>query len=203
MAPADQARQLAVNLERRRWLDRSPPAHRIDVNTAGAFLGYFVDGQQVLTARTVVGRDDHPTPSIQAPFQRLIANPSWRVPTGIAEKEILPMGAGYMASQDMRVENGRVVQAPGPKNALGQVKFDLEDPYDIYLHDTPAKSNFALDERHRSHGCVRVQNAVDLARRIAAETGKAGDFDNALATTDTAPIELGQTIAVRLLYHPA
>jgi murein L,D-transpeptidase YcbB/YkuD len=203
MAPADQARQLAANLERRRWLSRTPPVHRIDVNTAGAFFGYFIDGSQVHSARTVVGRDDHPTPSIQAAFRRVIANPVWRVPTRIAEKEILPKGRGYLASQHMRFVNGRLVQAPGPKNALGQVKFDVEDPYDIYLHDTPAKALFAETDRHRSHGCVRVEGAVDFARGVADETGKAQAFDEALASQATTPVELGQSIAVRMLYHTA
>jgi len=203
-APSDRARQLAANLERRRWLTRTPPAHRIDVNTAGAFLGYFkAGGPQVWSTLTVVGRDDHPTPSIQAAFHRLIANPPWRVPTDIAEKEIFPKGAAYMARQDMRVEDGRVVQAPGPKSALGLVKFDVEDPYDIYLHDTPSKSLFAARDRHRSHGCVRVKNAVPFARSLAAETGKADEFDQALASQDTREVDLGQSIGVRMLYHTA
>lgn len=203
MAPTDQSRQLAANLERRRWLTRAPPEHRIDVNTAGAFFGYFKPGAPVLTGRTVVGRDDHPTPSIQASFHRLIVNPPWRVPKDIAEKEILPKGAAYMAREDMRIVGDQVEQAPGPKSALGRVKFDVEDPYDIYLHDTPSKALFAAADRHRSHGCVRVENAVAFARGIAAETGNADDFDQALATNDTQPVELGQTIPVRLLYHTA
>jgi murein L,D-transpeptidase YcbB/YkuD len=151
----------------------------------------------------VVGKDDHATPSIEAAFHRLVANPPWRVPKDIAEKEILSKGPDYMAREDMHMEDGQVVQAPGPKSALGLVKFDVEDPYDIYLHDTPSKSWFAAAERHRSHGCVRVQGAVDFARRIAAETGKAEKFDQALASKDTSEVDLGQSIAVRMLYHTA
>jgi murein L,D-transpeptidase YcbB/YkuD len=198
-----QARQLAVNLERRRWLARNPPEHRIDANTAAAFLGYFKPGQPVWATRTVVGRADHQTPSIQPAFHALVANPPWRVPMDIAKKEILPKGAAYMRREDMRIVDGLVEQAAGPKSALGQVKFDVEDPYDIYLHDTPAKSLFALPERHRSHGCVRVQHAVAFARNIAAETGKGDAFDQALASKDTRSVELGQSIAVRTLYHTA
>ena len=198
--PAAQVRQLAVNLERRRWLNRTPPAHRIDVNTAAAYLK---PGAPAVTTRVVAGRDDHPTPSIEAAFRRLIANPPWRVPDDIAQKEIVPKGQAYIASQDMSYVDGHLQQAAGPKSALGRVKFDVEDPFDIYLHDTPAKSLFAVDDRHRSHGCVRVQNAVDFARGIAAETGKAEDFDQALASTDTTTVELGQSIPVRTLYHTA
>ena len=198
---SDQVRHLAVNLERRRWLNRAPPVHRIDVNTAGAFLNYFKPGSPTVSARVIVGRDDHPTPSIEAAFKRLIANPPWRVPDDIAQKEILPKGQAYLESQDMSWVDGHLQQAAGPKSSLGRVKFDVEDAYDIYLHDTPAKSLFAAEDRHRSHGCVRVQNAVDFARDIAAETGKADELDQALATTYTSQVELGQSIAVRMLYH--
>jgi murein L,D-transpeptidase YcbB/YkuD len=125
------------------------------------------------------------------------------VPDDIAQREVFPKGDGYMASQDMHMEDGHVVQAPGPKSALGLVKFDVEDPYDIYLHDTPSKSLFAASERHRSHGCVRVQNAVAFGRGIAAETGKGDAFDRALASQDTSEVDLGQSIPVRLLYHTA
>lgn len=202
-APADVGPQLSVNLERRRWLNRAPPAHRIDVNTAAAVLAYVRPEAAMTSLRVVAGREDHPTPSIEATFHKLIANPPWRVPTDIAENEILPKGPQYMASQDMHWVNGRLEQAAGPKSALGRVKFDVEDPFDIYLHDTPDKWFFALPDRHRSHGCVRVENALDFARSIAAETGKADGFEQALASSDTTEVDLGQTIPVRMLYHTA
>ena len=203
MAPADQARQLAANLERRRWLSRTPPIHRIDVNTAVAFFDYLKPDAPILAGRTVVGRAKQPTPSIQAAFHRLIANPPWRVPQDIAEKEILPKGRGYLAREHMRFVGDRLEQAPGPKSALGRVKFDVEDPYDIYLHDTPSKALFRAHDRHRSHGCVRVEDAVTLARGIAAETDKADAFDQALGSAGTREVELDQSIPVRMLYHTA
>jgi murein L,D-transpeptidase YcbB/YkuD len=203
-AVTGQARQLAANLERRRWLDRTPPEHRIDVNIATCMLAYMRPGQAPGIIHVVTGAPDHQTPCIEASFEQLVVNPPWRVPKEIAAKEILPKGAGYMAREDMHiVEGGMVEQRPGPKSSLGQVKFDLKDPYDIYLHDTPAKAWFARPERHRSHGCVRVENAVAFARSIAAETGRAEDFDKALATKDTHSVALGQTIPARLFYHTA
>jgi murein L,D-transpeptidase YcbB/YkuD len=203
IALAGSSRQLAANLERRRWLNRSPPAHRIDVNTAGAFLVYLRPSAAPLAARAVVGRLSDPTPSIQGSFRKLVANPPWRVPTDIARKEILPKGRGYLAREQMRFVDGLLEQRPGPRGALGRVKFDVQDPYDIYLHDTPEKKLFALPERHRSHGCVRVENAVDLARLIAGEHGKADAFDKALASKETADVDIGETIPVRMLYHTA
>jgi murein L,D-transpeptidase YcbB/YkuD len=203
-APAGaSARDLAANLERRRWLSRSPPATRIDVNTSGAFLAYIRPNTAPVALRVVAGREDHETPSIQASFHQLIANPKWRVPMSIARKEIFPKGRAYMRREHMRIVNGAVEQAAGPRNSLGLVKFDLVDPYEIYLHDTPAKPLFDLPERHKSHGCVRVQNALDFARLLAGETGKTDDFDKALASGRTSSVDIGRSIPVRMLYHTA
>jgi murein L,D-transpeptidase YcbB/YkuD len=79
----------------------------------------------------------------------------------------------------------------------------MQDRYAIYLHDTPAKALFASDARHRSHGCVRVERAVEFARMLAQERGKAAAFDSALASGETTTVALGESIPVRLLYHTA
>ncbi|HSK39198.1 MAG TPA: L,D-transpeptidase family protein [Arenibaculum sp.] len=198
---ADHAQQLAINMERRRWLPREAPAARVDVNTAAAFLNYYRGGNLAHTARVVVGKRGTETPQLQSNMFQLVANPPWNVPAGIAAKEIFPKGAGYLASQNMYVQNGRIIQRPGPKAALGVVKFDLKNPYAIYLHDTPSKSLFASDMRHRSHGCVRVHNAVDFARMLANEHGILGEFDRKMASGDTGAVTLKEQIPVRLLYH--
>lgn len=201
--PADHARQLVLNLERRRWLRREAPATRIDVNTAGAFFTFFRNGAADWSGRTVVGSANRQTPSLQSSFHQLVVNPPWNVPASIARAEIFPRGAGYLRRQNMYVTNGRVVQRPGPTAALGLVKFDMQNPYAIYLHDTPSKSLFARAARHRSHGCVRVENAVDFARHLAGLYGVTDRFEAVLATGDTGVVQLGSDIPVRLLYHTA
>jgi len=201
--PGVHARQLALNLERRRWLSRAPATRRIDVNTAGAFLNYLRDGQVAHTTRVVVGKSDTSTPALGTKMTRLVVNPPWYVPTSIAQKEILPKGSAYLRRENMYVENGRVIQRPGPNAALGEVKFDLDNPYAIYLHDTPSKALFERDERHASHGCVRVQDALGFARMLAEEEGKGAEFDDKLATGKTAVVNFERDIPVRLLYHTA
>lgn len=201
--PTDRARQLVLNLERRRWLRREPPGTRIDVNTAGSFFTYYRDGAQDWSGRTVVGSAKHQTPNLQSSFSQLVVNPPWNVPASIARAEIFPRGAAYRRRQNMYVTGGRVVQRPGPTSALGLVKFDLQNPYAIYLHDTPSKSLFARAARHRSHGCVRVENAVEFARHLAELYGVADRFEAVLATGDTGVVQLGADIPVRLLYHTA
>ena len=100
-------------------------------------------------------------------------------------------------------EGGELVQRPGPKSALGLVKFDLKNDQAIYLHDTPSKAAFALNERHLSHGCVRVDNAVEFAQMVADYAGKREQFEQALASGETKYIALGMQIPVRLMYHTA
>jgi murein L,D-transpeptidase YcbB/YkuD len=199
----DRARILAVNLERRRWLERGPPATRIDVNTAAAELHYWKDGAEKDRRRVVVGQPDWETPELGSPIVRLVANPPWTIPESIAEEEILPKGPAYMAKEHIVMKNGKLVQEPGPKSALGLVKLDMANDEQIYLHDTPAKALFAASERHSSHGCARVENAVEFARLLAQDDGKLDAFDAALATREETPIELSRKIPVRLLYHSA
>jgi len=199
----ERARILAVNLERRRWLDRMPAETRVDVNTAAATLEYWRDGASVHRARVVVGQPGWETPQLLSPMTRLVANPPWTIPEKIAEEEIIPKGADYMARENISEKNGRLIQAPGPKSALGLVKFDMVNNHQIYLHDTPAKALFASTERHSSHGCARVENALDFARMIAADQNLSERFEQALAEGEEQPVNLARAIPVRLLYHTA
>jgi murein L,D-transpeptidase YcbB/YkuD len=99
--------------------------------------------------------------------------------------------------------DGRIVQRSGPDNALGQVKFDMRNDQAIYLHDTPAKALFAENQRHFSHGCVRVQDALGFARMIAEQEGVLDDWEEALAKDEETFVALPREIPVRLLYHTA
>ena len=200
---ADRARQLAVNMERRRWLERNPPATRIDVNTAAALLRYWKDGAQVDERAVIVGQPDWETPQLGSPIFRLVANPTWTVPKSIEEEEIAPKGEAYLRRNNMERRNGWVVQLPGPENALGQVKFDMHNKHAIYLHDTPAKHLFGRNQRHFSHGCVRVQKALEFARVLADHDGKRDQFEKALASGDETFVDLDRDVPVRLVYHTA
>jgi murein L,D-transpeptidase YcbB/YkuD len=205
----DRARTLAVNLERRRWLARNAPSTRIDVNTAAAFLDYWRDGSLADSRKVMVGQPGWETPQLLSPIVRLVANPPWTVPESIEQEELLPKGAAYLARNNFTRRNGRLVQAPGPQSALGLVKLDMRNPHAIYLHDTPAKAGFRAAERHLSHGCVRVEDAVGFAAMLAENVGKRDQFERALARRDDegtpreSSVQLDDEIPVRLLYHTA
>ena len=199
----ERARTLAVNLERRRWLERAPPATRIDVNTGAATLAYVRDGKVADTRRVVVGEPGHETPELGSPLYRLVANPTWTVPRSIEAREIAPKGEAYLRRNNMARRDGWIVQESGPRNSLGLVKFDLRNDQEIYLHDTPAKALFARSDRHASHGCVRVADALGFAAMIAEDQGVLGQWERALATGEENFVPLVHPIAVRLFYHTA
>jgi murein L,D-transpeptidase YcbB/YkuD len=201
--PHDKARRVAVNLERLRWLERKPPLTRIDVNTAASTLAYIEDGKVEWVTPVVPGRPGRETPQLQASFSRLVVNPPWYVPSSIARREILPKGPTYLRRHHMRRDGERVIQSPGPWAALGQVKFDMQDRYAIYLHDTPAKAVFDRSQRHLSHGCVRVRDAVVFARRLAEASGEGDRFDRILRSGRTGVVPLASSIPVRLIYQTA
>ncbi len=201
----DRARQIALNLERRRWLKRDLNPERIEVNTAAAIMVYWKDGKPVHSNRVVVGTVANQTPSLEKPFASVVANPPWTVPMGIARREILPKGPAYLAANDMYVNaDGWVVQRAGPKSSLGNVKFELQDSYAIFLHDTPARGAFNLSVRQRSHGCVRVQDAIGFARLLLSpDPARLATFDEAQASGETKRVTTGRNIGVRLLYWTA
>ncbi len=201
--PIERARTLAVNLERRRWLEREPPATRIDVNTGAATLSYWRDGAIADRRRVVVGQPGNETPELGSPLYRLAANPTWTVPRSIEREEIAPRGDAYLARNHMERRDGWIVQLSGPRNSLGLVKFDMQNDQEIYLHDTPAKALFGQADRHASHGCVRVDDALGFARMIASQEGVLEEWERARATGEETFVPLPRRIPVRLLYHTA
>lgn len=201
LSDADRARAIAVNMERLRWLERDPAKTRIDVNLAAARLAYWRDGQLADGRKVVVGEPENETPQLGSPIFRLVANPTWTVPKSIATEEIAPKGAGYLRANNMAWKDGWIVQQPGPKNSLGLVKFDMKNDHAIYLHDTPAKPLFNEVQRQRSHGCVRVDDALGFAAMLAADQGVADRWMEARATGKETFVPLPREIPVRMLYQ--
>lgn len=200
--PVDRARAAAVALERRRWLERRPPPSRIDVNTASTMLEYFRDGTSIDRRKVIAGQPGWKTPQLQSPIYRLVANPTWTVPRSIENTELSGVGPAGLRERNMVRRDGWIVQLPGPENALGRAKFDMDNSYAIYLHDTPAKSLFDRTLRQLSHGCVRVENALAFARMLARHQGIEQEWREAQASDEERFVRLPDRLPVRLLYHP-
>lgn len=194
-----------VNLERARWLPSQLPADRIEVDIAVPEASLFEAGEPALTMRAIVGRADRQTPTFASKVVGIVFNPPWVVPTGIAAREILPKARkspGYLARNGFDVVNGQVIQRPGPKAALGYLKFQIPDPFDVYLHDTPGRSLFARDKRWLSHGCVRLEKPRDLAAALLRSQGyDRAAVDAAIATGETKTVAVKRQIPVFIIYR--
>nr|WP_218845420.1 L,D-transpeptidase family protein [Sphingomonas melonis] len=200
MSDIDRARAVAIAMERLRWLERTPPATRIDVNLAAARLTYWRDGEIADSRKVVVGEPDRETPQLGSPIFRLVANPTWTIPRSI-EGETAAKGAAYLRANNIARKDGWLVQQPGAKNSLGLVKFDMLNDQAIYLHDTPAKQLFAMIQRQRSHGCVRIDDALGFAEILARDEGVTDQWHQAHSTGKERFVKLPRQIPVRMLYQ--
>jgi murein L,D-transpeptidase YcbB/YkuD len=171
--PADyRLAEIAANMERFRWLPRSFGSRYVFVNVSAFKLEAYDTGQKVLEMKVIVGQEykDKATPVFSDSMETVVFRPYWNVTPDIAAKEIFPKGPAYLEREDMEIyhENGqtRVRQRPGPKNALGFVKFLFPNDFNIYLHDTPNHELFKEDVRAFSHGCIRVEKPAELAQWV-------------------------------------
>jgi murein L,D-transpeptidase YcbB/YkuD len=211
VSPAVRARQIRWNLERWRSLPRIDTPSRIEVNVPAAQAVLFADDEPVRVMRTIVGAVIHPTPVLRARMRSVLLNPPWLVPNSIIVKEIRPAlkrDPNYLQRQNMvyrDVDGGRILeQLPGPKNSLGQVKFEMPNPDDIYMHDTPDQRLFGLARRYISHGCIRVEDPRELARILLdSDEWSREAIDAAIATGETQRIPLTKSLPVYVLYWTA
>lgn len=205
--------QILANMERWRWLPQQLPADRIQVNIAAAVMSVFHDDAPNLTMRAVTGRPGDETPMLSSTIHSIVLNPPWNVPSSIATKELWPKQRAnprYFANNDFIViptgdGGSRLQQKAGPKAALGLVKFDFNNPYGVYLHDTPSRSKFASFSRLASHGCVRLEKPIPLAKQLlgADPAWSPEVVDATIAAGKTVRAPLSQPIAVFLLYWTA
>ena len=205
--------QIRDNLERWRETPRDWPATRIEVNVPAAWLTVIEHGAAGLSMRAIVGAEQHPTPVLRARMNAVLFNPPWNIPASIIRKEILPHARRdpHYLDRNHYVYVGAtgrspLQQLPGPDNALGRIKFELPNIYDVYLHDTPTHPLFSRVIRTLSHGCVRLEDPRDLALYVLAG-GKTAwsldDIDGAIAQGDTRRVPLAHSIPVYLLYWTA
>lgn len=206
--PADyRLAQIAANLERYRWMPRSLGQRYILVNVPQFYLQAYDSGQKSLEMKVIVGKEyeDRATPVFSDSMEYVVFRPYWNVTPNIAAKEILPKGPAYLAANDMEIWNdhGRqaVRQRPGPKNALGFVKFLFPNDFNIYLHDTPNHELFAKDVRAFSHGCIRVEKPDELAEWVLG--WDAARVEAAMHGKDNQQITLPKKIPVYIVYFTA
>lgn len=202
-------RQIMANMERWRWMPKEMPTDRIQVNIAAAQVAVFEGDRPVMSMRGVTGKPGGgETPMLQSSIHSVVINPPWNVPAGIAAKELFPKGAAYLARNGFKVigtgASRRLQQQPS-HSALGKYKFDFNNPFAVYLHDTPSKGTFSRYDRLASHGCIRLERPADLARLLLEGSTQwtPEAIDGALEKGDTVRAAMPKEFAVYLLYWTA
>lgn len=206
---AERIDTIVANLERERWLPANLPGYRIEVNIPGFWLDVYRNGDRPMSMKIIDGRPHDPTPMFADVMDSIVFNPPWNVPDNIARNEIFPKARKdktYLAKNDYIVtDDGGLMQKAGPKSALGKIKFDLTNPFAVYLHDTPSRQLFKADVRAFSHGCMRVEKPRDLAGLILEDDREYTPevIDQTLAAGDTVRVDLGRPVPVFILYRTA
>lgn len=205
--------QIEANLERLRWLPPHMGDRYLMVNVPAFRLDAFDAGQLVMSMRVVVGADygNRGTPIFSDSMSYVEFDPYWNVPSSIANKELWPKqrnDPSYFRRNDYEVVNASwgtyVRQKPGPKNALGRVKFIFPNDFNVYLHDTPEKSLFEQNVRAFSHGCIRVQRPDALARFVLGVQGwDSTAVETAMDAGKRTRVDLRQKLPVYVVYLTA
>jgi hypothetical protein len=161
----------------------------IRINIPSFELSYFANDSLKSHHRIIVGKVTNQTPTLTSKINRIVCYPFWKVPSSIARKEVLPAlkaNRNYLARNHMKIFKAKevevnpdkinwkkirvntfpysVIQQPGSDNSLGIIKFEFPNPYSVYVHDTPSKSLFNQTYRSYSHGCMRCERPVELAK---------------------------------------
>ncbi len=179
--------RIAVTLDRYKELPAEMPQKYIWVNLPGYYLQMHDSDTVAFTSKIICGKAATPTPILKSAISDIIIFPTWTVPESIIKKEMLPAlkrNPGYLARKGLNLYNFqgekidpstvnwakyskgipyKIQQGSGDDNALGVIKFNFENPYAVYLHDTNQRYLFKNSMRSLSHGCVRVQDWEKLA----------------------------------------
>jgi murein L,D-transpeptidase YcbB/YkuD len=217
--------QLQATLIRWNWLPRDPGPRYLWINVVTGTLDVIDQRQTVLQMRIIAGHPSRPTPSFQDEVRRIVVNPSWSVPHTIAVEDLLPAqqadpdffrrlgirvfrGSGADArEQDPRRIDWqhlgperfpyRLQQNPGPLNSLGRYKLVMDNPWDIYLHDTPSRRLFDLSSRTLSSGCIRLEQPDALVQLLLEGMPLPTDAEG---RTRTRTVALPRPIPVYIVY---
>jgi len=237
---ADRLAQIEATRQRWRWLPRDPGPRYLWANVAAGSLSMVENGNERLAMRIIAGHPTRATPSFASEVREVIFNPTWYVPRTIAVEDLLPsqqedptlfrrLGIRVFSGlneQSREVDQARInwdavdpvsfpyrlQQDPGPTNGLGRIKLNLDNPFDIYLHDTPARRLFDLNSRTLSSGCLRLEKPEALVDLLLADDRGLGqrpgswqpaDTEAALAAGTTRTVALSRPVPVFIVYLTA
>lgn len=221
-------KKIALAMNYRRYFTMNQQPERIVVNIPETEVRYYQNDFLKVKMRAVVGKKMTPTPTIASYVTDIITFPRWNVPHSIAVEEILPKvqrKENYLEQNNYDVidAKGHVIdesvlnwksydeknfpyyfrQAKGSRNALGIIKFDLQNPFSIFLHATSWQGAFAKDYRFLSHGCVRLEKPFVLADRLLKSENNIEKLKTSRKNKEPKTITLLHKVPVFIVYSPA
>lgn len=221
----DRIKQAIVNLERWKWFPYDFGNEYFIVNIPNYSLDYVKNNDTIAKHRLVVGRKARKTPILTSKISNLVINPTWTVPPTIIKEDLTPSATkniDYFERNEMSIfdakgnsiapeewnpelaKSYRYVQSPGVNNSLGLIKFNFKNKFSVYLHDTNHKNYFSRENRALSSGCVRVENPLDLSKKLIQEESTSSDkeviIDSVLKTKKTRIIPIQHSVNVYLFY---
>lgn len=221
--------QIRVNFERMRDLSGMDENYFILVNIPAFKAAIIRDGERVWRMKVIVGGKDDETPKFRSELKSVVFNPTWSVPRSIATEEFLPdikRDPGFFSRGDYELYDRdgnridpavidwntysrnnfpfRLVQQPGPRNQLGQIKFMIPNRYSVCMHDTPSRSLFANTNRALSHGCIRIDDPLAFAEVVLRDEGwTRAEIDSQIQSGDTKTVALAAPLPVYVVYLTA
>ncbi len=203
---ADHRTQLALNMERWRWMPLDLGRQYLLVNLPQYQVSYWQNGITQGVWPVIIGKAKSPTPVFSAAVTGVTFNPWWEIPKSIVAESVGALARTNPAEAQRRGyvwANGRYRQRPGPKNSLGLMKLAMPNPFSIYLHDTPNKALFEQEVRTFSHGCIRTRDALGFASTLVEGNKTRAEVDAIIAKGDTVTIPLPKAVPVYVVYFTA
>jgi murein L,D-transpeptidase YcbB/YkuD len=220
-------KQIIVAMNYRRFLSMNKRPEYLLVNLPEAQAVYYQGGVPVLEMRTVVGRKKSPTPVIASYITSIVTFPHWNVPYKIAVSELLPKvqeNENYLEQNNFEIVDslGNPVddedlnwskytarnfpyffrQATGAENSLGVLKFNIMNPFSIFLHSTSSPASFTRDFRFLSHGCIRLEKPFELADALLRGNIDLAELKNGKKDTESKVIRLPEIVQAFIIYSP-
>ena len=226
-ADKEKIQKLTISLNYFRWIHHFRLPQCIVVNIASAYLRYYENDSVKLLMKVVLGKPSTPTPRFAAYCDQVILYPYWNVPRNITLNELLPKfkrNPSAIDAMNMQVidANGKIIdhyklnwssfsskyfpysvrQSTGCDNALGVIKFNLTSPYSVFLHDTNNKTAFFSGLRYYSHGCIRIEQPIELANYLLQNKLDTAFLQACYRDQKPVPLALDTAVPVFVTYMP-
>jgi len=220
-------KSVVLSMNYLKYLSMYSRSEYIVANIPETEVRYYQNGKLKLQMKAVAGKKKNPTPTIASYITNMVTFPFWNVPFSVASKELLPKiqkDESYLERNNFEVVDakGNAIEdsdlnwesyteknfpyffreSTGPNNSLGVLKFNLGNPFSIYLHDTNSKGAFAKDSRFLSHGCIRLEKPIELADLLTRGKVNVWELKTGQKDTESKIIKLDQKVPVFIVYMP-